>query len=58
MARKPNYNYDRMERDRAKKERLAAKAKSKSEERALQKIGGLSVDRRDGDDLPEAEPAN
>ena len=31
MARKPNYNFERQERDRAKAEKLAAKARAKSE---------------------------
>jgi hypothetical protein len=35
MARKPNYNFERMERDRAKAEKVKAKARAKSEGKAL-----------------------
>jgi hypothetical protein len=31
MARKPNYKFERMERDRAKAEKKAARAKAKAE---------------------------
>lgn len=33
MARKPNYNFERMERDRAKAAKLAEKAAAKREQR-------------------------
>jgi hypothetical protein len=33
MARKPNYNFERMERDRLKAQKVAEKAKAKKEAR-------------------------
>lgn len=45
MARKPNYQFERMERDRAK----AAKAAEKAAEKA-------AANRRDRDPAPDAEP--
>ena len=33
MARKPNYNFERMERDRLKAQKVAEKAKAKREQR-------------------------
>lgn len=36
MARKPNYNFERMERDRQKAAKAAEKAKAKAEKKALQ----------------------
>ncbi len=33
MARKPNYNFERMERDRAKERKVAEKAAAKAEQR-------------------------
>lgn len=35
MAKKPNYQFDRMERERAKAAKVAAKAAAKREQRAL-----------------------
>ena len=40
MARKPNYNFERKERDRAKAEKLAAKAKAKLDEKVLADCDG------------------
>ena len=37
MARKPNYNFERQERDRRKAEKKAAKAKAKAEKSELAK---------------------
>ncbi|MDO8605623.1 MAG: hypothetical protein Q7R40_03725 [Phaeospirillum sp.] len=54
MARKPNYNFERMERDRAKAAKLAAKAKAKNDEKAL---GSESADGADDEAQPEADPA-
>ncbi|HMJ32234.1 MAG TPA: hypothetical protein VK512_26275 [Xanthobacteraceae bacterium] len=42
MARKPNYKFERMERDKAKAAKVAEKAKAKSEAKekaALEKAG-------------------
>jgi len=58
MVRKPNYNFERMERGRAKKEKLAAKAKSKSDEKARNEIEGSPAQQEDGIALPEAGPAD
>lgn len=35
MARTPNYNFERMERDRAKAAKVAAKAEAKRQQREL-----------------------
>ena len=40
MARKPNYNFERKERDRIKAEKLAAKAQAKRDEKALAERDG------------------
>ncbi|MDB5477373.1 MAG: hypothetical protein JWP49_2884 [Phenylobacterium sp.] len=50
MARKPNYQFERMERDRAKAAKVAAKAAAKRDER----------DREAGpsDPNPEAKPSD
>jgi len=37
MARKPNYNFERQERDRRKAEKKAAKAKAKADKAELTK---------------------
>ena len=58
MVRKPNYNFERMERGRAKKEKLAAKAKSRSDEKARQEIDGSPLPSDDGLAQPEADPAD
>ena len=52
MARKPNYNFERQERDRRKAEKKAAKAAAKAEKAELAKA------ERDGimlDETPEQE---
>lgn len=52
MARKPNYNFERQERDRRKAEKKAAKAQAKAEKSELTKSGGeLPPD----DDAPEPD---
>jgi hypothetical protein len=53
MARKPNYNFERKERDRAKSEKLAAKAEAKKAEKALAEQGaaGLVLDESPSDAL-------
>ncbi len=46
MARKPNYNFERMERDRLKAIKVAEKAKAKREQRLRDNPNALAV----GDD--------
>ena len=48
MARKPNYKFERLERERAKAEKKAARAKAKAE-RAAQRDG------EQAEDVPAAE---
>jgi hypothetical protein len=43
MARKPNYQFERMERDRAKAAKLAAKAEAKRRERELASYAGAAA---------------
>jgi hypothetical protein len=59
MARKPNYNFERQERDRAKAEKLAAKAKAKSELKANGETDGAEDQSvvEDDDDGAETDPA-
>ncbi len=52
MARKPNYNFERMERERLKAAKLAEKAAAKREEREREKAG--SGDQADADQDDEA----
>ena len=54
MARKPNYNFERMERDRAKAAKTAAKTKARNDEKAL---GSEPADSTDDEVSPEADPA-
>ena len=49
MARTPNYNFERQERDRAK----AAKKKAKAEQKARDKAAGLPP--TEDDDAPEED---
>ncbi len=57
MARKPNYKFERMERERAKAEKKAARAKAKAEKAAKreeQQAGGVqSVDQ--AEDAPSVD---
>ena len=46
MARKPNYQFERMERDRQKAAKLAAKAAAKREEREREAGGAGRCARR------------
>jgi len=43
MARKPNYNFERMERDRLKAIKVAEKAKAKREQRLRDNPSALGV---------------
>jgi hypothetical protein len=52
MARKPNYNFERQERDRRKAEKKAAKAAAKAEKAELAKAG---QDDAPIDETPEPE---
>jgi hypothetical protein len=54
MARKPNYNFERMERERVKAAKVAEKAAAKREQRERDRIeaGGLPSDA--GDEPDEA----
>jgi hypothetical protein len=56
MARKPNYNFERNERDRIKAEKKAARAAAKQEakERKAAEAAGLPVSDPD-DELPSEE---
>jgi hypothetical protein len=49
MPRKPNYRFERAERDRAKKAKKEEKIKQQQERAALRKAG-------DADDAPADEP--
>ena len=52
MARKPNYNFERQERDRRKAEKKAAKLAAKADKAERAKAGeDVSLD----DDTPEQE---
>ncbi len=53
MARKPNYNFERMERDRAKAQKTAAKAKAKNAAKAQGDGGAEESVARDDDSAPE-----
>ncbi len=59
MARKPNYNFERMQRERAKSAKRAARLAAKKE-RAERKKAGLPVDPAPSDDpapAPSVAPA-
>ncbi|MDP6832619.1 MAG: hypothetical protein QF521_10290 [Alphaproteobacteria bacterium] len=57
MARKPNYNFERQERDRRKAEKKAAKAAAKAEkaERAKAEREGVAYEGPSLDDAGEPE---
>jgi hypothetical protein len=50
MARKPNYNFERMERDRLKALKVAEKAKAKREARERENPNSQPVENSDADD--------
>ncbi len=56
MARKPNYKFERLERDRAKAAKKAARAKAKAEKVEARKGGSPEVALTD-DSLVGAPPA-
>jgi len=57
MARKPNYNFERMERDRAKAKKSIAKAQAKSDEKLrAERVGQDPVPGSDDVVPPEADP--
>ncbi len=60
MARKPNYKFDRMERERAKAAKKAARSKAKAEKAEAKKAGldGSSLGEPASDDLPPVETAS
>jgi hypothetical protein len=51
MARKPNYSFERQERDRAKANKLAQKAAEKREQREHERAQSAGP----GDDVPAPE---
>jgi hypothetical protein len=57
MARKPNYKFERMERDRAKAAKKEARLKAKQEKAELRKAAALAGEEYVGgpplDDFPE-----
>lgn len=53
MARKPNYKFERMERDRAKAAKKAARAKAKAEKSDQKKTEAES-----GETVTEEQPAD
>ena len=64
MPRKPNYGFERRERDRLKAEKKAEREKAKAERREANKVAGLPPDADDkadeepGDDAPAHAAAN
>lgn len=50
MARKPNYNFERMERERLKAAKLAEKAAAKREDREREKADSDDQGQVDSDD--------
>ena len=50
MARKPNYNFERMERDRLKAAKVAEKAKAKQEQRERDRTAADTSRAPDGDE--------
>ncbi len=54
MARKPNYKFERMERDRAKAAKKAARAKAKEEAKAKEQPNVAIIGETD---TAETEPA-
>lgn len=55
MARKPNYNFERMERDRLKALKVAEKAKAKKEARERANAGLPPIDVPEDDDQTEED---
>jgi hypothetical protein len=55
MARKPNFNFERMERDRAKAAKLAEKAKAKSAKKAGETEAGEAPAPTEGNPVPEPD---
>jgi len=54
MPRKPNYGFERRERDRLKAEKKAEREKAKAERREANRAAGLPPD---ADDRADEEPA-
>jgi hypothetical protein len=52
MARKPNYNFERQERERIKAAKLAEKAEAKRQERERDKAEAGGQPQDDADDEP------
>ncbi len=50
MARKPNYKFERMERERAKSAKRAARLEAKKEKAELRKAGITGLDPVDGEE--------
>lgn len=55
MARKPNYRFERMERDRQKAAKKAARAKAKAEKAELKNAGPDGVP-PEGEEFPGTAP--
>lgn len=55
MARKPNYSYERFERDRAKAAKRQAKAEAKAAAKAGQGRGDAAPDDAEREPAPSAE---
>jgi len=57
--RKPNYSFERHERDRAKAAKLAQKAEAKRQQRELDRAGPESVEHGGAptDSVPDSDPA-
>lgn len=53
MARKPNYKFDRLQRERAKAEKKAARAEEKKKKAEERNSGEIT----EAGDNPDAEPA-
>jgi hypothetical protein len=63
MARKPNYKFERMERERAKAAKKAARAQAKAEkaeqkklEKAGQEVEGTAPDEENLPSAPDPQP--
>ncbi len=54
MARKPNYNFERMERERIKAAKSAEKANAKREQRERERLEAEGPAQPTGDDADEA----
>ena len=55
MARKPNYNFERMERDRLKAIKVAEKAAAKRDQRERARAAGEPAPADDADDEDQDE---